>query len=120
MIWRNDRQLAQVCELLCRLAGKRGMWSIEKCEATPECVDLIENGCPWSHGELLLFQTAWALWNGRTSPNFGELVSTLDGKRLSALGGLLTAMSDPTYKHLDEWIVTWSSVLNLRWPEAAQ
>lgn len=98
---RDDAQLAQVCQTLCSLVRLPGMW--RDGEVTEKAVALLKKN-PMSHGERLMFETAWALWNGGAKPDLGELVNTLDGKNLHAIGTLLIALADGSSEAIDWWL----------------
>jgi hypothetical protein len=58
----------------------------------PACKALLRRN-PHSHGERLLCDVAWALWNGRRQPDLHGLVHVLDAGNLAAVGKLLTAIA---------------------------
>ena len=104
-MFRNDAQLARVCELLCARVGKPGMWQVlspTSGEATDTACD-FKAGNPWSHGERLMFDVAWAVWNQSVSPDFGELINVLDSERLALLGRLLIAIAGGSAA-IDRWL----------------
>ena len=52
--------------------------------------DYIEKGSPLSHGEHLLLQVAFDLWNGQGRATLADLLGVLDDANLRAVLDLIT------------------------------
>jgi hypothetical protein len=102
---RSDAQLAQVCETLCRSVGLNGMWTWNGSTGKATDVNLrcFRRTPGWSHGEILLWQTAWAFWNGNKKPSLYDMTAALDSRHLALIGTLLVAIAEgPT--GIDGWL----------------
>ena len=106
-MFRNDQQLAAVCQALCRRARLGLMWTAVPPAVTPACKALLRRN-PHSHGERLLYDVAWALWNGRGKPDLYELVHVLDSSNLAAVGKLLTAIARGPAA-IDSWLKEYAA-----------
>lgn len=92
-MFRDDRELAAVCQALCdRTTGLGACWTIAPPGITARNRQLLRRN-PHSHGERLLYDLAWVLWNGCRTPDLRELVHVLDRGHLAAVGELLTAIA---------------------------
>jgi len=100
MIFRNDLQLAQVCKALLGRVRKSGLW--ENSGPTEEACELLaQNGGYLSSGERVMLLAAFALWNGAGKLPLGDVVATLDGEHLAALGRLFCCA---TYEDIEAWL----------------
>lgn len=108
-MFRTDSQLAHVCETLCRKVGLGGCWT--KDGPTDKACKWLKRAPGWSHGELLMFQFAWCLWNGSKKPDLYAMIGTLDGSNMRAIGTLFVAMGDMRGSiAIDEWLSMWELV----------
>lgn len=88
-MWRSERQRNDTILALLKTARlytpehptfDRGLWTEDG--PTDLACDYIEKGCPLSHGETLVLQVAFDIWNGAGGAKVGELLSTLDEPNL--------------------------------------
>ena len=91
-MFRDDRQLAAVCQALCGLVRLPTLWTATG--PTDRAEGLKQGGGPLSHGEKVMLFVAWAVWNGQGGLTFGEVINTLDGANLEAVGELLVALGE--------------------------
>jgi hypothetical protein len=96
----NDLQISIVAEILLASVHKPNLWTADG--PTDACMALLRRN-PWSHGEKLLFEVAWALWNGRKTPHFRDLVHVLDAPSLARIGRLMVAMAGDSAA-IWEWV----------------
>lgn len=102
-MFRDDRQLAAVCQALCDRTTALGVcWTIDPPGITARNRQLLRR-FPHSHGERLLYDIAWALWNGRRKPDFYEMVNVLDRDNLLAVGEILSAIAFGS-DGIDAWL----------------
>lgn len=108
---RDDHQLALVCETICRVAGLGELlWcpqGLASGEASDRAWRWYKRPPGWSHGESLMFQVAWAVWNGSKRPNLAEMLATFDGRNLELVGSLLCAMAAGTSHAIDVWLAKY-------------
>ena len=91
-MFRSEAQRARACRALCRRARMPGMWS--ETGPTEEAIAALEsNGGPLSSGERIMILCAWAFWNGGGELTVADVVERLDGRNLSAVGGLMVALA---------------------------
>jgi hypothetical protein len=101
-VFRNDEQLAAVCQALCAQVRLASFWT--KNGPSERAKKLLEGGGEsLSHGEQIMILCAWALWNGRGDLKFSELVDVLDRGNLTAVGELLCALAEGP-EALDHWL----------------
>lgn len=106
-MFRDDRQLAAVCQALCDRTTALGLcWTINPPGVTARNRQLLRR-FPHSHGERLLYDLAWSLWNGRRNPALNELVNVLDRGNLTAVGALLIAIAYGP-DGIDRWLHVYS------------
>lgn len=92
MAFDNDRQLSEaICAFLSTVAHGRlkDLWGSEG--PTSLACDYIENGSPLSHGEQVLLQVAFDLWNSSGKATVAALLDVLDDENLAAVLGLIMA-----------------------------
>lgn len=101
-VFRDDRQLASVCQALCGLVRLPTLWTATG--PTDRAEELLkQGGGTLSHGEKVMLFIAWALWNGQGGLTFGEAIKTLDGGNLKAVGELLVALGEGS-SAIDGWL----------------
>ena len=101
-MFRNDEQLAAVCQALCALAGLPSLWT--PAGPSERAKELLRTeGGPLSHGEKVMLYLAWSFWNGKGGLTVAELVDTLDRSNLAAVGQLLQAHAEGP-EALDAWL----------------
>lgn len=105
MAFRDDVQLARVCEALCRRIRKGTCWVTEPHpSATTFAIDVLEGKVGLSHGERLIVLAAWSFWNGGDHKlPFAELTETLSYDHLKAIFSLALAQArGPGF--VDAWL----------------
>jgi hypothetical protein len=114
--FRDDGQLADVCNVLCEHASLPGMWSAAH-GPTEKAERLLATDCAGlSAGQRVVFLAAWELWDedrvdassGTLRPyaktlRLGYIVCALTGKYLLPLSTLLVAMAGGP-DAVDEWL----------------
>ena len=112
-MFRNDTQLAMVCDILTRRIRGEPLWRPPVAGKwgtgpTPRAQKLLRAGI--SNHEMTMLHFAWTLWNGRgmvkRPKGLDALSAGLDGTNLQMIGGLLTAMGTNSAS-IDNWINTW-------------
>lgn len=98
-MFRDERQQVAVCRALLKRVRLERLWTHDG--PTEEAVDLLE-ASPLSHGEHLMLRVAFDFWNGRGEARLAELLATLDGPNLRAIGTLLGAMADSS--EIEQWL----------------
>jgi len=101
-MFRNDEQLAVVCQALVTRVGLASLWTPEgPAERAKEL--LKQEGGPLSHGEKVMLFLAWSFCNGHGGLTVAELVDTLDKGNLTAVGELLVALAEGPAA-VDAWL----------------
>ncbi len=101
-MFRDDEQLAAVCQTLCARVGLPSLWT--NTGPSERAKELIQaEGGPLSHGEKVMVFLAWSFWNGKGGLTVAELVDTLDRNNLLAVGQLLQAHAEGP-EALDAWL----------------
>lgn len=104
-MFRTERQQAAVSEALCRCVRLAGMWTPDG--PTKRALSFLERRGALSHGEQLMLQASFDVWNGRGHMDLGEALGTLDGRNLRALGSLLIAIAAGA-DAVDRWLAEWT------------
>jgi hypothetical protein len=113
-MWRNDKQRLAACKALLAPLRLDHLWTYESEEnggapgPTAEGMEKYHaEGTTLSHGERIMFDASWVLWNGGRDgrrPNLDEILYALDGTNLRLLGTFLTAFASPRGQAIDLWI----------------
>lgn len=91
-MWKHDDERRAVCEALLRLAnlGGRGLW--EDGRPTLAAVRYVqERSSPLSHGEFVMLQVVFDVWNGEGHARLDDLFYVLDRDRGAAVAKVLLA-----------------------------
>jgi hypothetical protein len=102
--FRNEAERAAVCAALCSHVNKAGVTWWTEDGPTDAAVAVVEGRSGLSHGERLMVLVAWAVWNGRGSVNLSELMDTLDGRNIRAVGLLLVALAGDAPGSVARWL----------------
>jgi hypothetical protein len=103
-MWRDDRQLADVCRTLLKSARLGDLWTDEA--PTPQARTYYDaGGGPLSSGERVLVLFAFALWNGENTRLPAADLLKLSGVRLALVGELLAAIARGD-DAIDRWLST--------------
>ena len=110
-MFRDDLQLAQVCNALTERLGKGRFWDIYEVrpgDFRAELNDLgqkIARRMPgFSPGEIIVLRVAFNLWNDSwKSPAFGDVVHRLDSGHLRRIATLMLAI-DQGGLAIDRWL----------------
>jgi hypothetical protein len=114
--FRDDEQLADVCNVLCEHASLPGLWSAAH-GPTEKAERLLAADCPGlSAGQRVTFLSSWELWDeDRVNANskafhpyektlrLGYILCALTGKYLLPLSTLLVAMASGPAA-VDAWL----------------
>ena len=116
MAFRDDRQIAAVAKALCdRSSSLRDahLWTANG--PTEHGLELrIGSGDPaWSSSARVLWNLAWALYSQEQTPDLWDVLDTLDGANLRAVGKLLLAYAEHHPEALDEWLGNQRAELGL-------
>jgi hypothetical protein len=108
-VFRDDSQVAEVCNLLCEHASMPGMWTVGY-GPTSECERILSRDCAGlTAGQQVIFLVAWELWNEERVDKqshivrFAFVVRVLTGKYLMPLATLLVAMGGGP-EAVDDWL----------------
>jgi len=97
-MFRDDSQIREVADALCRRAGVPEWWGAGDVGAA---VEWLESG--WDrNSQRALVGVAFAVWNQHGDVPLSALVS-LDSSNLSAVGRLLTAVAEGAVA-VDRWL----------------
>lgn len=92
MSFANDRQLAEVCQLLVEPLGKGTFWADG--EMTDLGAKVLKRMPGYSHYEVVVIRLAFCLWNdSNKSPTFPEVIN-LDRRHLNRIARLMLALPD--------------------------
>jgi len=101
-MFRDQKQQCAVCQTLLELVGMARLWGPEG--PTSEAVTLLGEGKDaMSHGEALMLEVAFDVWNGGGHADLGDLLATLDKDNLHAVGELMSAMALGMHA-VDDWL----------------
>jgi hypothetical protein len=100
-MFRNDAQLAAVCNAFLRHFGKPPLFTPDG--PTAEAIRMRDEGCPWSSGERAFFRLAWTLWNDDNQVPFMDVIRSLDARSCAVLASFLVAQCDGA-EAIDEWL----------------
>jgi hypothetical protein len=81
----DKQKCAAIRAFLARVAHGRlaALWTDEG--PTPTAVTYIDEGSPLSHGEAILLQVAFDVWNGHGKATLDDLLGVLDDDNLAAV-----------------------------------
>lgn len=83
-MWQSDAQKCQVIRGLLARVHCEHLWTGEG--PTQEALDLLrDKGGPMSHGQTVMLQVAFDLWNGGGKVTLDELIVVLDDGNLRAV-----------------------------------
>ncbi len=100
-MWASEKQQCQAILVLLRRVHLERLWT--DTGPTVEASELLmEHGGPLSHGEAVMLQVAFDLWNGGGKATVGELLNTLDSVNLFLVAGLLMTLSK-SQPDVDSW-----------------
>jgi hypothetical protein len=100
--WQSERQQ---CEAICALLARVHLGHLWTATGpTEEACRLLEaKGGYLSHGQALMLQVGFDIWNGCGHATVGDLIGVLDGGNLLAVGSLLVELSNPS-PDIDSWL----------------
>lgn len=90
-MFRDDRQTALVCSVLCSRVGVADAWTADG--PGPVAFAVQEGRSPLSSGQQVMVLAAWAFWNGEGGLTLARMLDVLDPKNMGALAELLVAAS---------------------------
>ena len=100
-MWTNDAQRCQAILTLLRRARLERLWT--ETGPTDRACGYIEHGSPLSHGEAIVLQVAFDLWNGNGGARVSDLLEVLDGDRLLDVASLLVELSN-SHPDINRWM----------------
>ena len=84
----RDGQHWRICEVLCNSMGFFGCFDGNGLRKDYDAA----KARAYSSGEALILAVALDIWNGHGKARLSEVVNVLDGRLLSMVGGLLSAL----------------------------
>ena len=114
-MWRDDQQRISAIKILLGPVGMAHFWRFADSSNGAGSGPSEENWAlyekrqlpGWSHGELVMYQLGWVLWNGgekKRRPNADEILHVLDGTNLGLVGTFFAAFAESSMA-IDRWIV---------------
>lgn len=103
MAFRDERQRARVCQILCERVGIAGAFTAHEGPTILARRILRHDQHLYNRAQVVMVLLAWALWDGSGELGVPVLIYTLDREHMQAVASVLLEIGNGP-RSLDEWI----------------